>query len=81
MHIFECYVGRCGAVHEYRILQREGCEMREIGFVGGTHSVVKLCLYIIERKAVLVEDELAAVREAAYMEPSSCACCDLFPVL
>ena len=55
--------------------------MGEVCLVSCADSVFKEVFYVVEVQAVLVDDELAAVRESADAESASGTGCNLFPVL
>ena len=55
--------------------------MSEVSLVSRIVTVFELSLDVIEREAVLVEDESAAVGKSADMKPSTCALLDLLTVL
>ena len=55
--------------------------MGEVCLVSRADSVVELLLYVVERQAVLVQDEPAAVRQSADMQAASCTFLYLFSVL
>ena len=81
MHVLECYVSRCSAVHEDGVLHRESRQLGEICFVCCAHSVCELLLDGAQVESVLVDDEAAAVGQSAHMKTASCALLNLVAVL